>query len=70
MLEGWESPDVTVYLVAILGLLVVWQYYQMQIMAGRILAVDIFDRSSIRMYVYVIPDDDHICEVCSAAHGR
>ena len=37
MLEGWQFPDVTVYLVGILGLLVVWQYYQMQIMAGRIL---------------------------------
>lgn len=70
MLEGWESPDVTVYLMAILGLLAVWQYYQMQIMAGRILAVDIFDRSGIRMYVYVTPHDDHICEVCASSHGR
>jgi hypothetical protein len=70
MLEGWEFPDLTVYLVAILGLLVMWQYYQMQIMAGRILAVDIFDRSGIRMYVYVVPDDDHICEVCVQSNGR
>jgi hypothetical protein len=70
MLEGWQFPDVTIYLVGILGLLVVWQYYQMQIMAGRILAVDIFDRSGIRMYVYVVPDDDHICEVCAASNGR
>jgi hypothetical protein len=70
MLEGWEFPDVTVYLVAILGLLVMWQYYQMQIMAGRILAVDIFDRSGIRMYVYVTPDDDHICEICAKSNGR
>ena len=69
MLEGWESPDVTVYLAAILGLLVVWQYYQMQIMAGRILAIDIFDRSGIRMYIYVIPDDDQICDVCAASNG-
>lgn len=69
MFERWESPDMTVYLVAILGLLVMWQYYQMQIMAGRILAVDIFDRSGIRMYVYVTPDDDHICEVCAGANG-
>ena len=40
MLEGCESPAVTVYLGAILGLLLVSQYYQMQIMAGRILAID------------------------------
>ena len=39
-------------------------------MAGRILAIDIFDRSGIRMYIYVIPSNDHICEVCAASHGR
>jgi hypothetical protein len=70
MLAGLEFSDVTLYLVAILGLLVLWQYYQMQIMAGRILAIDIFDRSGIRMYVYVTPDADDICEVCAAANGR
>jgi hypothetical protein len=70
MFEGWVFPDVTGYLVAILGLLVMWQYYQMQILAGRVLAVDLFDRSGTRMYVYVMPDDDHVCEVCAASHGR
>ncbi|ALA59938.1 hypothetical protein [Nitrospira moscoviensis] len=70
MLAEFEFPDVTVYLIAILGLLVLWQYYQMQIMAGRILAVDIFDRSGVRMYIFATPDDDHICEVCSASSGR
>ncbi len=62
--------DVGIYLVAVLALLVIWQYYKMQIMAGRILAVDIFDRSGIRMYFYVTADDDHICDVCSDANGR
>lgn len=70
MLGDMQFSDVTPYLVAILGLLVVWQYYQMQVMAGRILAVDIFDRSGTRMYIYVTPDDDHICEVCAASNGR
>ncbi len=70
MLDGIEIPDMTLYLVAVLALLVIWQYYQMQIMAGRILAVDIFDRSGIRMYFFVTADDDHVCEVCSAATGR
>ena len=70
MLGEWEFPDITLYLVAILGLLVLWQYYQIQIMTGRILAIDIFDRSGIRMYIYVTPDDDQICEVCSASNGR
>lgn len=70
MLEGWVFPDVMRYLVAILGLLVVWQYYQMQIMAGRILAIDIFDRSGIRMYIYVTASDDHVCDGCAASHGQ
>ena len=70
MLDGIEIPDMTLYLVAVLALLVIWQYYQMQIMAGRILAVDIFDRSGIRMYFFVTADDDHVCEVCSASTGR
>lgn len=70
MFQEFEFPDVTLYLVAILSLLVLWQYYQMQIMAGRILAVDIFDRSGIRMYIFATPDDDYICEVCMEAHGR
>ena len=70
MFDGIEIPDMTLYLVAVLALLVIWQYYQMQIMAGRILAVDIFDRSGIRMYFFVTADDDHVCEVCSAATGR
>jgi hypothetical protein len=45
VLARLESVDVTVYGVAILGLVVVWQYYQMQILAGRVLAVHLFDRT-------------------------
>ncbi|HWF61079.1 MAG TPA: hypothetical protein VN666_12320 [Nitrospira sp.] len=37
-------------------------------MAGRILAIDIFDRSGIRMYIYVTPSDAQICEVCAASN--
>jgi hypothetical protein len=42
----------------------------MQVMAGRILAVDIFDRSSIRMYVYGTSNDEQTCPACSASNGR
>ncbi|HMS84898.1 MAG TPA: hypothetical protein PKD12_14715 [Nitrospira sp.] len=70
MLDGFELQDLTLYLTAILVLLVLWQYYQLQILSGRILAVDIFDRSGIRMYLYVAPDDDQTCEACASAHGR
>ncbi len=48
---GIIIPDILPYLVALLALLVVWQYHQMQVLKGRILAVDIFDRSGVRMYL-------------------
>jgi hypothetical protein len=63
-------PEVTMYLVAILALLLLWQHYQMQIMAGRILAVDIFNGSTTRMYLYATPAAEELCEVCAQAHGR
>lgn len=66
----WQFAEVMPYLVAVLSLLVIWQYYQMQIMAGRIMAIDIFDRSGIRMYIYLVPDDDAMCAVCAASNGR
>lgn len=70
MFAEWEFAEVTPYLVAVLTLLVIWQYYQMQIMAGRIMAVDIFDRSGIRIYLYIVPDDDTICDLCAGSNGR
>ncbi len=57
------------YLCGILGLLLLWQYHQKQILAGRIQAIDIFDRSGIRMYVFATPDDGQICNACWEANG-
>jgi hypothetical protein len=62
-------PDFLPYLLALFGLLVLWQYYQLRVMKGRILAIDIFDRSGVRMYLYAVTDDRQACEVCRAAHG-
>ena len=60
----------TIYLAAVLGLLGLWLFHQIQVRAGRIQAVDLFDRSLVRMYVYMVPDDSPICEVCARAHGH
>ena len=49
---GVVLPDFLPYLLAVFGLLVLWQYHQIQVMKGRIRAIDIFDRSDIRMYLY------------------
>lgn len=70
MLDDFQTPEFFWPLIAILVLLVIWQYYKMQIMAGRILAVDIFDRSGIRMYVYALANDGQTCPTCSAINGR
>lgn len=70
MAEGMSYSEVTIYLAAILGLLGLWLFHQMQVRSGRIQAVDLFDRSLVRMYVYMVPDDNPICEVCARAHGR
>jgi hypothetical protein len=56
-------------LLAILGLLVVWQYHKVQVMNGRILAVDIFDRSGVRFYIYVTPDHNAVCARCAGSNG-
>jgi hypothetical protein len=62
-------PDFLPYLLAIFGLLVLWQFYQLRVLKGRILAIDIFDRSGTRLYLYVVADDLQACEVCQSAHG-
>ena len=66
---GIVLPDFLPYLLAVFGLLVLWQYHQIQVMKGRIRAIDIFDRSDIRMYLYTVADDPQTCEVCHSAHG-
>ena len=68
-LSSIEIIDIFPYLCGVLALLLVWQYYQKMILAGRIQAIDIFDRSGIRMYLFAIPDDDHTCEACREANG-
>lgn len=69
LLDELIIPDFTPYLLAILGLLVVWQFYRLQIMAGRIQAVDFWDRSGIRMFIHSAVKDGHTCSPCEEASG-
>ena len=64
-----EMMNLWPYVSAILALLLIWQYHKNQILTGRIQAVDIFDGSGIRMYVYATPDDDGICDSCREVNG-
>jgi len=62
-------PDITVYLLGVLGLLIVWQYYHIQMLSGRIYAVDFWDISGIRMLLHVTTQDGDACRSCCEADG-
>lgn len=64
------SSEITISVLAILALLGLWLFHQVQVRSGRIQAIDLFDRSVVRIYVYVIPDDSAVCDVCAQAQGR
>jgi len=62
-------PDILPYLLAILGLLLLWQLHNMQVQAGHIKTVDSWDRSGIRLFLHVTPEDSHACVACREANG-
>jgi hypothetical protein len=63
-------PDFIPYVLAILGLLLLWEFHALQVRSGRIHAVDIWDRSGIRMFIYATPRDNRACPACREAHGH
>ncbi|MBI4401238.1 MAG: hypothetical protein HY581_06365 [Nitrospirae bacterium] len=62
-------PEVVPYLLAILGLLIVWQIHNIQVRAGTIKAVDLWSQSGIRLFVQAAPEDPHNCAACRDAYG-
>ena len=69
ILSGLTIPDVVPYFLAILGLLVLWEVHAIQVRAGRIQAVDFWNRSGIRMFIHATPSDAAACSVCRGANG-
>ena len=63
-------PEFIPYLLAVLGLLFIWQLHDIQVKAGRIKAADILNRSGLRFFVHVTPDDASTCPSCRDAHGK
>ncbi len=63
-------PDIVPYLLAILGLLLVWQVHDIQVKAGRIAAVDFWEQSGIRMFIHVTPNDLIACQACRETSGK
>jgi hypothetical protein len=63
-------PEIVPYLAGLLALLVAWEYHQIMVLKGRIQAIDIFDRSGIRMYIHVAPLNNDTCSGCRDLHCR
>jgi len=62
-------PDYMPYFLAILGLLVLWEFHEIQVRAGRIQAKDFWDRTGIRVFVRITPQDGKACPICTEACG-
>ncbi|MFM8552088.1 MAG: hypothetical protein ACKOCD_07230 [Nitrospiraceae bacterium] len=62
-------PDIFPYLLAILGLLLLWQLHDIQVRAGRIKVASAIDRSGIRWFLHVTPMESHACAICRSANG-
>ncbi len=59
-----QLPDTYPYLMAILGLVFIWKFHEMQVKAGRIKAKDIFERSGVRLFLCASPGDAQACLAC------
>ncbi|MDE3117574.1 MAG: hypothetical protein KGO52_12930 [Nitrospirota bacterium] len=62
-------PDIVPYLFAVLTLLLLWEFHEIQVNAGRILAMDIWDRSGIRLFIHITPCDSQTCPACLETSG-
>ena len=62
-------PEVMPYLLAILGLLLIWQFHRLQVLSGRIQSVDFWDRSGIRIFLHSCAQDNDACQSCQEATG-
>jgi len=59
-----ELPDTYPYLMAILGLVFIWKFHDMQVKAGRIQAKDLWEKSGVRLFLNATPDDLQACLAC------
>jgi tetratricopeptide (TPR) repeat protein len=62
-----EFYRVSPFLLAILGLLLVWLFYELQVRAGRIQKKDLWERSGIRFFLRATPKDEQACQTCIEA---
>ncbi|HEV8539772.1 MAG TPA: hypothetical protein VGQ60_01295 [Nitrospiraceae bacterium] len=59
-----ELPDILPYLFAILCLTLIWKFHDLQVKAGRIQARDFWERSGVRFFLRITPNDALACSAC------
>ena len=64
LLSQIQLPDTYPYLMAILGLTVIWKFHDMQVKAGRIKAKDFWETSGVRLFLHATPGDAQACLAC------
>ncbi len=69
-LSDVSFPDLLPYFLALLGLLLAWEVHSIAVRAGRVKAVDFWNRSGIRMFLRLTPDDASTCAVCREMSGE
>ena len=69
LLSQIQLPDTYPYLMAILGLTLIWKFHDMQVKAGRIKAKDFWETSGVRLFVRATPADAQACLACKEANN-
>ena len=66
-LDTLDLPEKFPYLLAVLGLILIWKFHDMQVKAGRIKAKDFWERSGVRLFLRATPNDAQACLACREA---
>lgn len=64
LLNDLQLPDTYPFLLAVLGLTLIWKFHDMQVKAGRIKAKDFWERSGVRLFLHATPSDAQACIAC------
>ncbi|MDO8546704.1 MAG: hypothetical protein Q7R68_05015 [Nitrospirales bacterium] len=59
-----QLPETYPYLMAVLGLTVIWKFHDLQVKAGRIKAKDFWETSGVRLFLHATPGDAQACLAC------
>ncbi|HZC69017.1 MAG TPA: hypothetical protein VE201_10410 [Nitrospirales bacterium] len=59
-----QLPEIFPYLLAVFGLTLLWKLHDMLVKAGRIQSRDFWERSGVRLFLRVTPNDAQACTAC------